>query len=169
MKAVRLIALMILFSSLLAAGVANAKVVLPEGTEIKIKFDPAVKVHSGKLQPGIILTILLAEDIKIGGKTIIEAGAVGKAKVEEIVEAARVGKPGYIKVSFMDLEPKGGYKTISGENIKLAGVVEGKGKGRKVLSLLFILGLFIKGSPGEIDTAQEYPASISETVVLDTK
>jgi hypothetical protein len=169
MKAVKLTAAMVLLVSLLSAGAAEGKVVLPEGTEIKVKFDPSVMVRSGKLQPGIILSIFLAEDIKIGGKTIIEAGAEGKAKVEEIVEAARVGKPGYIKVSFIDLEPKGEYKTISGERIKLAGTVEGKGKSRKVLSILFILGLFIKGSPGEIDNAQEYPASISETVVLDNK
>ncbi|MCK4538969.1 MAG: hypothetical protein KAV42_09260 [Candidatus Krumholzibacteria bacterium] len=142
------------------------KVVLPEETEIKVKFDPAMMVDSGKLQAGVTIAIYLAEDIKIGGKTIVEAGAEGTAKVEEAVSASRPGKPGMIKIAFVDLASKGAYATASGEMIKLAGVAAHEGKGRKFLSWLFIAGLFIKGQQGAIDTMLEYPATIGETIIL---
>ena len=142
------------------------KVVLPEDTEIKVKFDPAMMVDSGKLQAGVTISIYLAEDIKIGGKTIVEAGAEGTAKVEEAVSASRPGKPGMIKIAFVALAPKGAYSAGDGEMIKLAGVAADEGKSRKFVSWLFIAGLFIKGQQGAIDTALEYPATISETIIL---
>lgn len=169
MRPTRLVTMILLTAMILPAGVFAARVVIPEETEIKVKFSPTVEVKSGKLQPGIELPITLAEDIKIGGKTIIEAGAEGKAKVLEITDSSRPGKPGFIKVGFVELGTKGEYKTADGSMIKLAGVAEDKGKSRKLLSWIFILGLFIKGSDGEIDTAAVYPAMIKETVILETK
>ncbi len=146
-----------------------AKVVLPEETEIKVKFDPAMIVDSGKLQAGVTISIYLAEDIKVGGKTIVEAGAEGKAKVEEAVSASRPGKPGMIKIVFVELAPKGAYSAGDGEMIKLAGMVEDEGGSRKIVSWLFIAGLFIKGQQGAIDTALDYTATIGETIILQSE
>ncbi|MBU8920735.1 MAG: hypothetical protein KOO63_02635 [Bacteroidales bacterium] len=155
----------------LAAPAASfaAKVVLPEETEIKVKFDPAMMIDSGKLQAGVTISIYLAEDIKIGGKTIIEAGAEGTAKVEEAVSASRRGKPGMIKIAFVSLAPKGAYAAADGEMIKLSGAIENEGGSRKLISWIFIAGLFIKGQQGTIDTALEYPAMIGETIILKSE
>jgi hypothetical protein len=168
MKAIKMILLVAVIAMISSSAAMAGKVVLPEGTEIKVNFDPAMKVNSGKLQTGVNLAIFLAEDIKVGGKTIVEAGAEGVAKVENAVSSSRPGKPGQIVIKFIELGTKGKYTTQENARIKLAGSVEDKGKGRKVLSWLFIFGLFIKGSQGEIDTGQAYPATIAETVVLES-
>lgn len=168
MKPIKVTAAALLFVFVSSAGAFSGKVVLPEKTEIKVKFDSALQINSGKLQPGLTLSIYLAEDIKVGGITIVEASAEGTAKVEEIVEASRPGKPGKITVAFSELGTKGKYRTAKDAKIKLAGSIEREGKSRKLLSILFIFGLFIKGSQGEIDTAQEYTATISETIVLES-
>lgn len=168
MKNVRLVVITLIVASLLPAYAWAGKVVLPEDTEVKVKFGSSVRVNSGMLQKGLEIPIYLAEDITIGGKTIVEEGAEGSATVMEIERASRPGDPGYIKLSFTELETKGEYETANGENIKLDGIVENRGKGRKVLSWLFILGLFISGSEGEIDASQAYTATVKETVILQT-
>ncbi|MBN2183974.1 MAG: hypothetical protein JW746_01470 [Candidatus Krumholzibacteriota bacterium] len=166
LKSITAVVLVVLFVS---TAVNAGKVVVPEGTELKVRFDPAMQISSGKLQPGISISIYLAEDVKVGGKTIIEAGAEGTAKVEEIIDSSRPGKPGAIKVAFVDLGTKGKYKTAEDAVIKLSGTVEAKGKSRKIVSWLFILGAFISGTDGEIDTTLDYPAKIVETVVLESE
>jgi len=167
----KLSAKIFIFISLLIIGVGSSalagKVVLPEETEIKVKFDPNMIVNSGKLQPGIPLLIFLEEDIKVGGKTIVEAGATGKAEVVEVVKASKPGKPGFIKIAFTELEPKGAYKTADNAKIKIAGFAEGQGKGKKLLSYIFFFGLILKGGQGEIDARQSYPAIIKETIILE--
>ncbi|MCD6380428.1 hypothetical protein J7M07_08310 [bacterium] len=169
MKKIKLIVAALIVTLLLPVCAFAGKIVLPEGTEVKLKFDPSIKINSGKLQKGMEVPVYLAEDVEIGGKAIIEKDAKGKAEVVEIVESSKPGNPGYIKLSFSELDTKGEYKTANGEMIKLAGVIEDKGKGRKVLSLMFILGLFIKGSDGEIDASQVCIATVKETVILQTK
>ena len=168
MNSVKSIIAAVLAVLFISTAVSAGKVVVPEGTELKLRFDSAMVVSSGKLQPGITLSIYLAEDIKVGGKTIIEAGAEGTAKVEEITESSRPGKPGAIKVAFVDLGTKGKYKTAEDAVIKLSGGVEAKGKSRKIVSWLFILGAFISGTDGEIDTTLDYPATIVETIILES-
>lgn len=152
---------------------AGKVVALPKDvTKIKVKFDPvdpAARIDSGRLQEGDTLAISLAEDIKIGGITIVEAGAKGTAIVKEAVKASRPGKPGKIVISFVDMSPKGSYRSKDGGTIKLADVVSDDGGNRKILSWLFILGLFIKGGQGEIDTARVHTATVSETIFLESR
>ena len=119
--------------------------------------------------PSLVLaTAANAEDVKIGGITIVEAGATGTAEVKEAIAASKPGNPGKIVLAFTDLEPKGQYISIEGSKIKLSGEIEEEGGGRKILSLLFILGLFIKGGEGEVDTALEYEATVEETIILES-
>ncbi len=169
MKVLKSAIAVILAVLFLSTAATAGKVVVPEGTEVKVRFGEGVEVSSGKLQPGITLSIYLAEDVKVGGATIIEAGAEGKAKVEEIKESSRPGKPGSIKIAFVELGTKGKYKTAGDAVIKLSGGVEAEGKSRKLVSWLFILGAFISGTDGEVDTTMDYPAKIVETVVLESE
>ncbi len=168
MKKFELTVVALMVVCLLPAAVLAGKVVLPEDTAIKVKFGSSIRVNSGMLQKGLEVPIYLAEDITIGGKTIVEEGAEGSAEVLEMERASRPGDPGYIKLGFKELNTRGEYHTADGSMIKLAGVAENKGKSRKVLSWVFILGLFISGGEGEIDTSQVYPARVEETVILQT-
>jgi len=162
------LALLALFA--LPVDALAGKVSLPKDMDgIKVKFDDAKKIDSGTIHEGDTLAISLAEDIKIGGISIVETGAKGIAIATKVVKASRPGKPGSIEITFVDLNPKGSYRSADGGKIKLAGVVSDKGGGRKILSYLFILGLFIKGGQGEIDTAKVHTAKIGEKIVLESR
>ena len=111
LKSAIAVTLAVLFLSTAASA---GKVVVPEGTDVKVRFGEGVEVSSGKLQPGITLSIYLAEDVKVGGATIIEAGAEGKAKVEEIkdqlgderIEASAAGDTFSLYLRTLPLSPQ---------------------------------------------------------------
>ncbi len=168
-NAMKLITLVLSLLFLFSATVANAgKVTLVEGTAVKVRFDPNMKITSGKLGKGIPLLIYLAEDIKVGGITIVEAGAEGKAEVLEVIPASRPSKGGSIKVGFTELTPKGEYNTLDGSGIKLGGTIEAKGKNKKYMIFLLGIGLLLKGGQGEIDTGKTYEAQIKETIIMQS-
>ncbi|MDD4050747.1 MAG: hypothetical protein PHR28_02455 [candidate division Zixibacteria bacterium] len=167
--AIRFAAIIALSMILLAASVPAATIQLPRGTEVKVKFVAAAKVSSGNLAKDVPVLFTLAEPVIIGGETLVEAGATGTAKVVEVEKAGKAGKAGYIKVAFVDLDPKGIYQTADKAKIKLTGEVENKGKGKKFISMLFIAGLFIKGGQGEIPANVVYTAKVAESITLENK
>ncbi len=169
MRRTALAALAIVAVLMAPAAAFAGKVAVPEGTQIKVKFDSTKQIDSGRLHEGDTISISLVEGVTIGGKTIVEAGATGIATVKEAVRASKPGKPGKIVVSFVELSPKGSYRSKDGSMIKLSGVAEDKGGGRKIISWFFILGLLIKGGQGDIDTALEYPATVGETIILESR
>jgi len=152
-------------SSVIQAGVQE----ISKGREVKLKFPAGVEVSSKTTSPGVPVRCLLAEPIEIGGVVVVEEGAEATASVLEATPAGKGGKPGYIKISFTRLDPKGQYQLINAEYIKLEGTEEAEGKGRKLLSYLFIFGLFIKGSEAVIPSNQVYTAKVAETVYLEDK
>ncbi len=145
------------------------KIMIPKDTEVKIRFDPNMVINSNTTMEGIPLLINLAEPIEIGGVTIVEKGAAGTATVVKAEKAKKAGKPGFIKIEFVDLEAKGDFSLPEGEKIKLTGSAEGKGKGKTLLSWLFIFGLFIKGGEGTIPTNQFYEATVAENIILESE
>jgi hypothetical protein len=158
--------ILILFS---IAMVTAGKIRLPDGQEIKVKFDANMKVSSNTVAIGVPLLIHLEEPVEIGGVTIIEKDAPGTATVAEVEKASKPGKPGKIKIEFTDLEPKGDYFSPDGNKVKLSGTIESKGKGKKFLSYLFIAGLFIKGTEAMINTDSIYTVTIAEPIILESK
>lgn len=165
----RIFIYIVIIVALTAEMLAAATIQLPRGTEVKVKFNTAAKVSSGNLAKDVPVMFTLVEPVIIGGETLVEEGAAGTAKVVEVKKAGAVGKAGYIKVAFVDLEPKGTYLTPDKSKIKLAGEVENKGKGKKLLSILFIAGLFIKGGQGEIPADAVYTAKVAESITLESK
>ena len=142
---------------------------LPAGTEVKLKFNADARINSGEMEPGAKLAVTLAEPIRIGDVLLVAAGASGTAVVTEVEKASAPGKPGKIVVEFTELGTRGGYRTVDGTPLKLAGKVEKIGKGKKTLAYVTIVGIFlIKGGQGEIDTGEVYTATIGETVVLQS-
>ncbi len=161
--------MMLLTLSLISSSVFSATIQIPQGQEIKVQFAPGMTISSAYLTKDNPLVIYLAESIVVGGKVIVEKGAQGIAKVIEAEPAGKPGKPGYIKIGFVELETNGDYQPMDGSKIKLAGEVENKGKGKKTMSLLFILGMFISGTNGEIPSGDVYPAQVAEPIILQSK
>ncbi|UCE23453.1 MAG: hypothetical protein JSU74_09110 [Candidatus Zixiibacteriota bacterium] len=151
---------------LLAVSANAAKVQVPEGTNISVKFPASIKISSGEMSEGIPLLFELATPVEIGGKVIVAKGATGTAVVKESVKAKKGGKPGKITIEFVELAPSEPWKAVDGSNIKLKGSVTAEGKGKKTLSYLFIFGLFIKGGQGEIPSGQIFTATVAESVIL---
>ncbi|MBN1211601.1 MAG: hypothetical protein JXA92_03410 [candidate division Zixibacteria bacterium] len=158
-----------LFIFMLSTGVQAGTIQIPKGTEVKVKFAPGMKITSGELTKDVPLLIYLAEPIKIGNTTIVQKDAQGTAKVIEVKKAGKGGKPGYIKVAFVDFETKGDYRSPDDSRIKLEGEIENAGKSRKTLSYLFIFGLFIKGKQGVISSDVVYNAKVAESMILESK
>ncbi len=140
---------------------------VPKGTEVKLKFPAGMEISSGNVTQGIPLVCYLQEPIDIGGVVVVEKDAQATAKVIEVKPAGKGGKPGYIKIEFESLDAKGDFRLVNADKIKISGAVEAKGKGKKLLSYIFIFGLFIKGSQGVIPTDQVYTAKVAESVILD--
>jgi len=156
--------------SFMAGGLFAARVVLPEDTDITVQFDNTTKINSGNVEAGQMLDFTLAEDIKIGGKTVVEAGAPGKAEVVDLKKASAPGKPGYIKIKFTELGSKGEFKTAEDAPIKLSGEFENKGKGKSFLTKIPLLyGFFVGGGQGKVDTKATYNAKVAETIVLESE
>ncbi|UCD95136.1 MAG: hypothetical protein JSU69_03550 [Candidatus Zixiibacteriota bacterium] len=163
------IGLVLLIALLTVPNIEAGKIQLSEGTEVKVSFGLDQKLTSARLMKDLPLPIVLAEAVVIGGKTVIEEGAVGQAKILELKPASKAGKPGYLKIGFVELEPKGEYETAEGAKIPLTGEIEAKGKGRKLLSYLFIFGLFIKGSQAELPAGEIYTAKVAENIMLESE
>ncbi len=166
----RFVALVIIALALIISPCAFAgKVQLPKDKEIKVSFDPNAKISSGKLKAGDAVNIVLAESIEIGGVAIVEKGATGKAVVAEVKKAGWLHKRGYIKVEFVELNGKGEFNPPAGSKIMLAGSAEKKG-GKQLFPAIPILPLFIlPAGQGTLSSSAVYPATIKESVILESK
>jgi len=162
---------MIMALILVLAVPAQAGVVeIGKGKEVKIKFPPGMKLTSGNVTAGIPVVCYLAEPIVEGSVVIVEAGAEATATVLEVEKAGKGGKPGKIKIGFTSLKPKGAYQLMTESEIKLTGATKPiEGKGKKLLSYLFIAGLFIKGSEAVVPTNVVYSVQVAESVYLESK
>ncbi|MFH1700128.1 MAG: hypothetical protein ABIE07_06035 [Candidatus Zixiibacteriota bacterium] len=160
--------LIVFFWFAFTALASGATLQLPQGTDVKLKFAPGIKISSGNLAAEVPIICYLAEPILIGGKTVVEEGAQATAKVAEVKPAGKGGKGGYIKIEFIEVETKGEYKTVDGSKIKLTGFIENTGKNKKTMSYLFIFGLFIKGSQGEINPNSIYTVKTAGSTILES-
>ncbi len=141
---------------------------LNKGTELKIKFAADGRISSGRLAKGDSVDIVLSEPIIMDDSTIVESGAIGKAVVVDAKKNGRRGKPGYIKIRYVSLRPKGAFKTAGDAPIPIAGEIENKGKSKKTLSYILLFGFLLKGGNGEIDKSAAYNATIAESIKLDS-
>ena len=142
---------------------------LNKGTEVKVQFTHEGKVSSGEFDEGDSVDIALTEAIIMDDSTIVEKGAAGKAVVTDVEKSGKGGKPGYIKVAFVNLQPKGAFTTTDNVPILISGEAENKGNSKKTCSYIMFLGLFVKGGDGEIDKTAVYTATLSESIKLNTR
>lgn len=142
---------------------------LNKGTEVKIQFTYDGNVSSGEFDEGDSVDIALTEPIIMDDSTIVEKGAAGKAVVTKVEKSGKGGKPGYIKVIFVSLQPKGAFITDDDAPILISGEVENKGSSKKTCSYIAFFGLFVKGGNGEIDKDAVYTATITESIKLKSR
>ncbi len=163
-------ALCMIFAIVVMTVSAQAGVVeIGKGKEVKLKFPAGIQITSGNVTSGIPIVCYLAEPLIEGGVVVVEEGAQATATVTEVEPAKKGGKSGKIIVEFTSLDPKGEYKLLTEPNIKLSGTLEREGKGRKLLSYLFIFGLFIKGGEGVVSPDMIYTVKVAESVYLENK
>ncbi len=147
---------------------ASAQITLSEGTKVQVVFEQ--DVTSKYAEPGDEVPIRLLGDVEIGGVIVIKDGAKGKALVQSVKPASRGGKPGSIEVQLVELDPNGSYKALGDQKVRLravGGPIIAEGRGRKTLSYLFIFGLFIKGTQGEIPRQTAISAEIAADIDLE--
>jgi hypothetical protein len=76
----------------LATRPADANILLPVGTAIRMKLNAAISTHDSK--PGDAFTGKVSEDVVVEGKTIIPVGAVLSGRVQRLFEPRRIaGRP----------------------------------------------------------------------------
>jgi hypothetical protein len=168
MKRVSLAALTLIALVSFGSVAHAADFLVPEGTEITVAFDQ--DVSSKYVEPGDEIPIRLVEPIEIGGQVIVESGAKGSGRVKSVDPAGKPGSPGKVEVELLQLTPDGTFKSIDDKPIPIEGAdgtIVAEGKGRKTLSWLFIFGLFIKGTEGEIEADQPIPAVVTEGVMIE--
>jgi hypothetical protein len=162
------VAACMLFLAFVATTASAGTIQLPKGTKVKLKFPPNMKINSGNVSAGIPLVCYLAEPLEVGGIVVVDANAEGTAMVSEVQSAKSGGKPGRIKIEFASLQPKGEYRPLTADVIKLSGSQEAKGKGKGIFPYLFFV-FFLKGSQAVIPTNAVYTAEVAETIVLENK
>lgn len=142
---------------------------LPAGTDVRVKFNQDAKINSGTVKAGDNLAITLAEPLMVGDVLLVAEGAAGTATVKEVEKAKAPGAPGKLVIAFTSMGTRGGYRTVDGSAIKLGGELELKGKGKKLLAYVTIVGIFlIKGGQGEVNPNEVYTAKVAETIVLQS-
>jgi hypothetical protein len=160
------ISLLLIFMFIIPNTMAG-KVQLPKDKTVKVSFDPGKEISSGKLKTGDTVKIVLVEPIEIGGVSIVESGATGKAVVVEAKKAGWFHKKGSIKVEFVELDTKGEFRAADGGKIKLSGVLDKKGGIKFFPSILpFLIG---KGGQGKISSSAIYAVTVKESIFLESK
>jgi len=111
----------------------SAKLILKEGTEVKLKFGQDL---SSKLSvEGDPVMLVLAEDLKVGETTVAKAGAKALGTVTRAKKAGMMGRPGELSLR---LE----YLIVHDSRMRLRGTKgkEGQGKVGTVVALTILFG-----------------------------
>lgn len=111
----------------------SAKLILKEGTEVKLKL--AQDLSSKLAIEGDPVMLVLAEDLKVGETTVAKAGAKALGTVTRAKKAGMMGRPGELSLR---LE----YLIVRNSRMRLRGTKgkEGQGKVGTVVALTILFG-----------------------------
>jgi hypothetical protein len=137
---------------------AVGEVVLPDGTEVKLRL--VEKISSSKVQVDDIIRFEAVEAVLVDGKTVIAEGAEGAGKVTEAKKGKSFGRSGNLAFTIDYV------KAVDGQHVRLRTSKEVEGDeryaGAAVASLIFLpAGLFIKGKDVVADAGKEYTIYIA--------
>jgi hypothetical protein len=142
--------------------VASSKLVLKEGTEVKLKF--ADDLTSKTANEGDPVNLLLDEDIKVGDAVVAKAGAKAVGTITNAKKAGMMGKAGELNMRLEHLK-------AGDDRVRLRGSKGKEGEGRQgtaiALTVLFgPLGLIKHGKNVEVKAGTPLTAYVDEDIAL---
>jgi hypothetical protein len=139
--------------SVTAASAADtpAPAIVP-GTVVKVHLQQAIS--SNRIRTGEPVALIVAEDVLIDGKIVIAKDTPAVGRVDLAGTAGINGHEGNLKIVAVST------RTVSGENVPLAGRVEADGKQRKALA--FFTTRWIRGD--DVSIASE---TVFNALVID--
>lgn len=141
-----------------------AKLVLREGSDVKLKF--AQSLSSKTAQEGDSVNLVLDEDLKVGDVTVAKAGAKAVGTITNSKKAGMMGKAGELS---MRLE----YVIVADARVRLRGSKGKEGEGKEgtavALTVLFgPIGLIKHGKNVEIKEGTPIAAYVDQDFTVPT-
>jgi hypothetical protein len=141
---------------------ASGKLVLKEGSEVKLKF--ADNLSSKTATEGDPVNLILDEDIKIGDAIVAKAGCKAVGTITNSKKAGMMGKAGELNMRIEHL-------TVGDERVKLRGSKGKEGQGKEgtavALTVLFgPIGLIKHGKNVEVKAGTPLTAYVDNDVAL---
>jgi hypothetical protein len=139
---------------------APKKNVLARGTEIRM--ETLRELNSNDSKVGDRFDLEVTEDVKLNGKTVIEAGTRGVGEVTLAKRKGMWGKSGKLETRLLYLE-------VGGERIRISGSAGGQGKTGTAgvvasLAVVPIAGFFVTGTTATIPPRTATIATLDEDV-----
>lgn len=133
------------------------KIVLPQGTPVRLVFDSDVTSRSASV--GDQIPLKLADDLSFGGVLVARMGAPASAIVIQVDKSAAGGLPGVLSFQVQSLD-------LNGVSVKLAGTAarEGEPKPPNAAVLIPVAGplfIFKHGSDAFISRGTPFTAFLS--------
>lgn len=140
-----------------------AKLVLKEGTDVKLKF--ADDLSSKTATEGDPVNLILDEDLKVGDVVVAKAGAKATGTITNAKKAGMMGRPGELNMRLEHLK-------TGDERVKLRGSKGKEGEGKEgtavALTVLFgPLGLIKHGKNVEIKAGTPLAAYVDQDAALE--
>jgi hypothetical protein len=141
----------------------NGKVLVKEGTEVRLKFSEPISSKTASIDDRVNLE--LADDLKVGSVVVAKAGAKGIGSITNAKKAGMLGKAGELN---MRLE----YVKVGDTRLRLRAskVKEGEGKEGTAIALSVLfgpIGLIKHGKEVEIKAGTPITAFVDEDTWLD--
>src|SRR5437764_3204039 len=141
---------------------ANGKIMLKEGTEVKLKFSD--DLSSKTSNEGDPVNLVLDEDIKVGDIIVAKAGCKAVGTITNAKKAGMMGKAGELNLRLEHLK-------VNDDRVKLRGSKGKEGQGKEgtavALTVLFgPIGLIKHGKNVEVKAGTPLTAYVDDDVSL---
>lgn len=137
---------------------------IPEGLSTQAKAKKAAAKGYRQVKGGDMVVGRVMDDVKVGGETVIAAGAPVTYRVgSETKKNRRMGRKGLLVLDAVMVQ------AVDGSNVPLQGQIDSEGKGRvgTTAALTYAvgpLGLLKKGKPAELPAGGTYQAMVAGQV-----
>jgi len=146
-----------------AAPAAPAKLILKEGTDVKLKFSD--DLSSKTANEGDPVNLVLDEDLKVGDVVVVKAGAKATGTITNAKKAGMMGKAGELNMRLEHLKAGDQRVRLRGSKGK-----EGEGKVGTAVALTVLfgpIGLIKHGKNVDVKAGTPLAAYVDEDVALD--
>ncbi|WP_276867141.1 hypothetical protein [Bacteroides heparinolyticus] len=142
----------------------NGTVVLKAGTIVPMELMNTIT--SAGARSGQIVDFRVPNDIKVDGKTVIEAGSIAQGQVVRAKKNNLLGMQGELEIAVRSV------KAVDGTTIYLtAGNLNDEGNNQMALSIILtfccLFGFLIKGGNAEIPAGTQVNAMVGSNVEID--